>query len=121
MDNLHGVWMPDASSARDFVLFLTTSNKYFIISRSFTSGNADLAIEWGQYKSEFVHTVNDGSTARMSFSREGCDGTDRDISTFLQTDWFFVPPRLGESQLSEIRISKMRINRLIRCNSIEFS
>lgn len=113
MDDLYGTWMPASSYARDFILFLTNSNSYFIIFR-------DLAVEWGQYESEFIHPVMDLCVVRMRFYKQGYDGTEKNISTLLETDWHFYPRKLGESQLSEITISEMSISKLIRCQSIEF-
>jgi hypothetical protein len=119
MDDLYGIWIPE--DFRYFMLFLSSSNSYFIISKNPPGreqfGTDNLAIEWGSYGSSFIVNPNDflPRVALMDFSRQGCYGTDRDIRSQLQTYWTFTPPT------SEIYIQDGLTNKLVRCQSIEFA
>lgn len=128
MDDLCGVWIAKQPFARDFVLFLTSSNTYLISSQVSTLDSSDLAMEWGHYKSGSIHEINNKSidpygmkphVTEIIFYKDGFYGTNRDISSRLQGQWSFVPPKLGEPKLSEITINWGSADTLIRCQSIE--
>lgn len=128
MKDLYGAWIAKQPFARDFVLFLTSRNTYLISSQVSNLGSSDLAIEWGDYRFDFSYEINNKSidpygvkphVAKINFDKDGFYGTDSDISSRLQGQWSFVPPKLGEPKLSEITINGGFVDALVRCQSIE--
>jgi hypothetical protein len=131
MEDLYGIWTQEDGFSRYFVLFLTNSNSYFVISknRGWQEGmykNENLAIEWGSYVPEQIEEITNSDfdpynvkprIARINFFKEGWYGSDRNICSLLSNSgWIFVPPNP-----SEIDIQDTSIGKLVRCQSIDFA